>query len=152
MSAHPLYSEARFDSALITLDKIIQTLQLTSLDLNDPQALDFSSGVPAIVRGSSFIIPKKCDCVHLTDPSQTGSLSYMPVWDPSWSLVECSNEETRRLCWSALMLVAYHTVACATTQRTPLKLFIAESTNVCLLLSLIKTVAKEASSVPTHVP
>ncbi|KAI0319115.1 hypothetical protein OF83DRAFT_1170514 [Amylostereum chailletii] len=132
-SAHPQYTPARADAALGTLDKIIQTLQLTSLDINDPHALDFSNGVPTIARAPGFTLPKKCDCVHYTDPSQSGSMSYLPVWDQSWSTAECRNEETRRLCWSALMLVANHTVACAAVQRAPMNLFLGDSSNFHLM-------------------
>lgn len=44
------------------------------------------------------------------------------------------NEETRRLCWSALMLVASHTSACVANDRKPLQLFLTDSSNVCIVL------------------
>lgn len=58
----------------------------------------------------------------------------MPAWDTNWDQVEVENEETRRLCWSALMLVASHTSACVAHDRKPLELFLTDSSNVCVLL------------------
>ncbi|KAH9059019.1 hypothetical protein EDB87DRAFT_1577936 [Lactarius vividus] len=122
-------AEAAMDAALLLLDKIIQTLQLTVLDARDHDTLDHSTGVPTVAHGHSF---KRCECTA-APADNTSSWSFQPPWDPLWSADEVRAEETRRLCWSALVLVANHTVARAAEQREPLCLFLIESSNFQLL-------------------
>ncbi|KAI0058726.1 hypothetical protein BV25DRAFT_1810152 [Artomyces pyxidatus] len=133
-SAHPLYSPARADSALVFLDKIVQALQLTSIDIHDPDRLDHSTGVPLVVRTSAYLPNKECACiVEMTPVQWDKSMSFTPGWDPVWSPAEVQNEETRRLCWSALILVANHTVTAAASQRKPLDLYLIDSSNYNIL-------------------
>ncbi|KAI9437449.1 hypothetical protein H4582DRAFT_2057821 [Lactarius indigo] len=117
------------DDALLLLDKIIQTLQLTVLDARDHDTLDYSTGVPTVAQGHTL---KRCECTA-APADNTSSWSFQPAWDPLWSADEVRAEETRRLCWSALVLVANHTVARAAEQREPLCLFLIESSNFQLL-------------------
>ncbi|KAI9455242.1 hypothetical protein BJY52DRAFT_1280837 [Lactarius psammicola] len=120
-SAHPQHNGASADAALILLDKIIEALQLTALDARDHDTLDHSTGVPT-----------RCECTA-APVDVTSTWSYQPAWDPLWSAEEVRAEETRRLCWSALVLVANHTVARAAEQREPLCLFLIDSSNFQLL-------------------
>ncbi|KAI0249633.1 hypothetical protein BJV78DRAFT_1155707 [Lactifluus subvellereus] len=129
-SAHPEHDGASADTALIWLDRIIEVLQLTTLDARDPDTLDHSTGVPIVAPPRPP--PKQCECT--TSPADGSTTwSFQPAWDPSWSPEEAKAEETRRLCWSALILVADHTVARAAEQREPLNLFLANSSNFRLL-------------------
>ncbi|TFY79931.1 hypothetical protein EWM64_g4083 [Hericium alpestre] len=122
--AHPDYSAARAESALAFLDNIVRALRLTSLDAHDPSTLEPTT------HGAR----KACNCINLPQGSQDGlTLSFIPAWDPDWSYAETQNEETRRLCWSALMLAANHTVACAALQRKSRDLFLNDSSNFKLL-------------------
>lgn len=127
-SAHPQHDDANADAALVLLDKIIETLQLTVLDARDHDTLDHSTGVPTVAHGHTPL-KKRCECT--TAPADgTSSWSFQPAWDSLWSAEEARAEETRRLCWSALVLVANHTVARAAEQREPLCLFLIDSSNV----------------------
>ena len=121
-SAHPQHDDASVEAALILLDKIIEALRLTVIDTCDPDTLDHSTGVPTVAH--SRPPPKQCECT-------TATWSFPPAWDPLWSEEEVKSEETRRLCWSALILVANHTVARAAEQREPLDLCLVNPSNVC---------------------
>lgn len=126
-SAHPQHDDTNADNALALLDKIIETLQLTGLDARDHDTLDHSSGVPTVAQGHPPL--KRCEC-SAAPADGTSSWSFQPAWDPLWSAEEIRAEESRRLCWSALVLVANHTVARAAKQREPLCLFMIDSSNV----------------------
>ncbi|KAI9508507.1 hypothetical protein F5148DRAFT_890384 [Russula earlei] len=129
-SAHPQYDDASVEAALILLDKIIAALQLTALDARDPDALDHSTGVPTVMNPRP--LPKQCDCDTLPPDSST-TWSLQLAWDSSWTEAEVKSEETRRLCWSALILVANHTAERAAEQRQPLDLFLVDPSNFRLL-------------------
>ena len=135
-SAHPQHDDAHADTALVLLDKIIETLRLTEIDAADHDTLDHSSGVPTVAQAPPL---KRCECTSNPNAAQTpapadgtvtSSWAFQPAWDPNWSAEEIRAEETRRLCWSALVLVANHTVARAAEQREPLGLFLIDSSNV----------------------
>lgn len=126
-SAHPQHDDASVEAALISLDKIIEALQLTALDARDPDTLDHSTGVPTVPHPHPP--PKQCECTP--SPQEESTWSFQPAWDPLWSEAEVKSEEQRRLCWSALILVANHTVARAAEQRGPLNLFLVDPSNVC---------------------
>ncbi|KAH9969311.1 hypothetical protein BGW80DRAFT_1335542 [Lactifluus volemus] len=118
-SAHPEHDDANADTALLWLDKIIQVLRLTDLDARDPDTLDHSTGVPTVA--------------HPHPLPNSDHLVVSTAWDPSWDAAEMKAEETRRLCWSALILVANHTVVRAAEHREPLDLFLVNSSNFHLL-------------------
>lgn len=141
-SAHPQHDDASVEAALILLDKIIEALQLTTLDARDPDTLDHSTGVPTVSNPRSP--PKQCECADTASSPADGpnTWSFQPTWDPLWTEAEVKSEETRRLCWSALILVSNHTAARAAEQREPLNLFLVDPSNVCypffpLALSLV---------------
>jgi hypothetical protein len=127
-SSHPQHDDASVEAALILLDKIIEALQLTALDARDPDTLDHSTGVPTVAHPRPP--PKQCECT--TSPAAgSATWSFPLAWDPLWTEAEVKSEETRRLCWSALILVANHTVARAAEQRERLDLFLVNPLNVC---------------------
>ncbi|KAH9993527.1 hypothetical protein BJV77DRAFT_349009 [Russula vinacea] len=134
-SAHPQHNDASVEAALISLDKIIQTLQLTTLDARDPDTLDHSSGVPTV--SSPRPPPKQCNCADtaaaVSSADGSNTWSFQPAWNPLWTEAEVKSEETRRLCWSALILVANHTAGRAAEQRDPLDLFLVDPSNFRLL-------------------
>jgi hypothetical protein len=130
-SAHPQHDDASVEAALISLDKIIEALQLTTLDARDPDTLDHSTGVPTVSHPRPP--PKQCDCADTaSSPADApNAWSFQPAWDPLWTEAEVKSEESRRLCWSALILVSNHTAARAAEQREPLNLFLVDPSNVC---------------------
>lgn len=128
-SAHPQHDDASVEAALILLDKIIEALQLTTLDTRDPDTLDHSTGVPTVAN--THPPPKQCDCASIASSDGSNTWSFQLAWDPLWSEAEVKSEETRRLCWSALILVANHTAARAAEHRKPLNLFLVDPSNVC---------------------
>jgi hypothetical protein len=113
------------------LDTIIQTLALTCLDASDPETSVFPpKAVPSVARQSTVTSGWQCGCDKspLVEYSPNGQAC--PGWDSSWSLEEIRKEESRRLCWSALALVAAHTADCAAVRRKPLDLQLIKPSNV----------------------
>ncbi len=130
ISAHPRHDDASVEAALIFLDQIIEALQLTTLDASDPDTLDHSTGVPTVANPRPP--PKQCDCAATAAPGDgSNTWSFQLARDPLWTEADVKSEETRRLCWSALILVANHTAERAAEQREPLNLFLADPSNVC---------------------
>ncbi|PBK84181.1 hypothetical protein ARMGADRAFT_1000409 [Armillaria gallica] len=141
-SVHPEYNPTRVENALIFLDNIVRRLSLTSIDTNDPEVSFFPQrGVPVVlVPGldtfSHSPHERKCSCIptdasHPPDPFNTWS--YPLPWDSSWSTNEIRDEECRRVCWSALGLIANYTLQCAAFDRDPPKLFLSSPSNYALL-------------------
>lgn len=129
-SAHPQHDDASVEAALILLDKIIEALRLTRLDESDPDTLDHSTGAPTVANPHPP--PKQCDCAATAAPGDgSNTWSFQLAWDPLWTEADVKSEETRRLCWSALILVANHTAERAAEQRESLNLFLADPSNVC---------------------
>lgn len=136
-SAHPKHTPQRAASSLMYLDSIIQTLALTCLDASDPDTSVFPpKAVPSIARQSSANGSWQCSCDKspLIGFSNNGQAS--PGWDPDWTTAEIRKEESRRLCWSALTLVAAHTADCAAVRRKPLDLQLIKPSNVSHFVSL----------------
>ena len=133
-SSHPQYSSERAKGALEFMDQIIMTLSLTFTDADDP---DVSRYTPREVpRVDTAGMTKGCQCLggSVNQELQSGfSFSSNPPWDPSWTLEEIRKEECRRICWSALTLIASHTSQCAAFHEEPLQLQLAEPSNVRFL-------------------
>jgi hypothetical protein len=138
-SAHPQHNPDRVASSLVFLDTIIQSLALTSIDADDPDVSLFTShNVPIVSTNNAseeslHSHDRKCSCIpadaaHPRDPFT--SWSYPLPWDSSWSAVEIRDEECRRLCWSALSIVASYTAQCAAFNREPPTLFLSNPRNV----------------------
>lgn len=148
-SAHPLYTPERARRSLAYLDGIVRQLGLTFLDGNEPDVSTFTpNAVPIAHRHRPFdqmskdgvrtphAIPRKCDCIPLPNSSIateqfSSSWSFTPPWDPSWTPEEMHKESCRRLCWSALNLVARYTSHCIAFQKEPSDLFLTDPSNVC---------------------
>ena len=58
------------------------------------------------------------------------SFSFNPPWDPNWTIDECRKEEARRVCWSALNLIANCTAQCVAFHQEPIDLALMEPSNV----------------------
>ena len=147
-SAHPQYSLGLAASTLGYLDNIIRRLQLTSLDSNDPDVSSFKPHHVPSVNTRSSSGPKdptqKCSCIPLHPNTNlppdhfSSSWSYAPPWDPSWTPTEGYKEECRRLCWSALTLIAGHTSQSA---AEPSQFYLTDPSNVCIFtVYLLETV------------
>lgn len=144
------------------LDMIIHGLGLTFLDVDNPHSAKFSPrSVPTItphtwnpprqavyptdrllatpsVTQSQYPL-KGCSCSSMT-LGQRWPAAYehtplwvtTPAWDDNWSEAEVRKEGCRRLCWSALALIAGHTSYATAEKRIPPELFLREPANVSL--------------------
>lgn len=160
---HPQYTRERSSSAVLMLDMIIHGLGLTFLDVDNPHSAKFSPrSVPTItphtwnpprqavyptdrllatpsVTQSQYPL-KGCSCSSMT-LGQRWPAAYehtplwvtTPAWDDNWSEAEVRKEGCRRLCWSALALIAGHTSYATAEKRVPPELFLREPANFALL-------------------
>ncbi|KAK1235877.1 hypothetical protein PQX77_000889 [Marasmius sp. AFHP31] len=116
-SAHPHHDPSRHISALTLLSDLIHNLALTTIDRNDPDVSRFApNSVPGVQLTSKKALSKHCQCIpsDAQEPPDTRSTwSYPLPWDPSWTDSQIKDEECRRLCWSALGMVASHSVHAA---------------------------------------
>ena len=138
-SAHPQYSPARAASSISYLDNIIRRLQLAVIDNNDPDLSSFKPHHVPSVKPRSGSGPKdpsqRCSSIplppnaNLPSDHYSSTWSYAPPWDSSWSANELYKEECRRLCWSALTLVASHSSQLATFDKEPSQFFLADPGN-----------------------
>jgi hypothetical protein len=145
-SAHPQYSPTRAASSLGYLDNIIRRLQLTTIDSNDPDVSSFKPHhVPSVKTRSPSGLKdhsQKCSCIPLPPNANlppdhfSSSWSYAPPWDPSWSPNEVNKEECRRLCWSALTLIAGYTSQSAAFDKEPLQFHLTDPGNVRVVILL----------------
>ncbi|KAJ7301656.1 hypothetical protein DFH08DRAFT_906612 [Mycena albidolilacea] len=158
--ANPNHSSERSSSAMVILDSIIRSLDLTLVDLNEPSTSTFSPGkVPAVADVPhmgygpqhhnypySSTLPvstdRGCSCGSLTLKEQlpealehTPLWAQTPAWNPSWSDAEIRKESVRRLCWSAIVLAAGHSSYSSATHSHTTNLFIADPSNYALLFS-----------------
>ncbi|KAJ7367084.1 hypothetical protein DFH08DRAFT_679593 [Mycena albidolilacea] len=158
--ANPNHSSERSSSAMVTLDSIIRSLDLTLVDLNEPSTSTFSPGkVPAVADVPhmrygpqhhnypySSTLPvsadRGCSCGSLTLKEQwpealehTPLWAQTPAWNPSWSDAEIRKESIRRLCWSAIVLAAGHSSYSSATHSHTTNLFIGDPSNYALLFS-----------------
>lgn len=139
-SAHPQYSPSRAASSISYLDNIIRRLQLTIIDSSDPDVSAFKPHQVPSVKPRPGASPKdpsqKCSCIPLPPNSNlpadhySSTWSYAPPWDPSWSSNEIYKEECRRLCWSALTIVAGHSSQSAALEKEPAQFFLTDPGNV----------------------
>ncbi|KIJ68076.1 hypothetical protein HYDPIDRAFT_173755 [Hydnomerulius pinastri MD-312] len=150
-SAHPLYTPERARQSLIRLDHIVRALGLTFLDSNEPEVSTFTPNTVPIAHQRSFdgmskdglrsprSAARKCSCIPLPPNASivadhfSSSWSYTPPWDPSWTPEEMHKEACRRLCWSALNLVASYTSHCIAFRKEPTDLFLTDPANFRLL-------------------
>lgn len=143
-SSHPDHSQRRADEALLIMDSIIRALGLTMIDMNDSDVCVYSPRtIPMVYHPPGYVSPRTCACVtgspappiHPHSPPQhyTLSFSFNPPWDPNWSVAEIAREESRRICWSALNLIANYTAQSVAFHQSPLDLYLMEPANYCIL-------------------
>jgi len=142
-SAHPQYTPAR---AASSINYIIRRLQLTVTDSTDPDVSSFKHHhVPSVKPRSSSgskDSPQKCSCIPLPPNANlpadhySSTWSYAPPWDSNWTPHEIYNEECRRLCWSALTIVAGYSSQSAAFDKEPSQFFLTDPGNVRRLCSL----------------
>jgi hypothetical protein len=164
--AHPEYTPDRFARSLVTLDELIRSLSLTSIDAHDRDVVRFPPGqVPVVLLdGGGEEGERKCSCIAFMGDSHTrtggaaggdshnvggnahsvsggagagdsSTNSTCPPtlpWDPAWTAREVRDEEIRRLCWGALVLVAGFSAQCAAFNKDMPKFFLMNPANVRL--------------------
>ncbi|KIM45747.1 hypothetical protein M413DRAFT_17514 [Hebeloma cylindrosporum] len=139
-SAYPQHSPSRATNALLNLDQLIKNIHLTTLDLGDRDVCVFSPNhVPVVLvdgGANDYNRDRKCACVPtdtLDPPNPYNNRPYHLPWDSSWSTDEIRDEETRRLCWSALTLVSEYIARCEAFNEEPPAFYLADPTNFGLL-------------------
>lgn len=150
-SAHHLYTPEREKKALGDLDLIIRTLGFTFTDSNEPDVSTFTPNTVPVARRRTFgntpkdsirssPIAHKCSCVSFSSNSSVMSDQCSPFWtffppynNSLWTSEEADKEDRRRLCWSALSLVASYTSRCLTFRKEPAELFMTDPSNFRLL-------------------
>nr|GAT60123.1 predicted protein [Mycena chlorophos] len=163
ISTHPHFTSDRTASSMVMLDSLIRALSLTAVDKNDPNTSTFSPGqVPEVASTPHRLVrsmhnphdyaysqasvvsnDRGCSCQSLTLQAQrpqtiehTPLWAQTPAWSSEWSESEINKESCRRLCWSAMTLVAGHSnyqYACKRDKN--LDLFITDPSNYALLFS-----------------
>lgn len=154
-SAHHLYTPERERQSLILLDHIVRALGLTFLDNNEPEVSAFTPNtVPVAYKRPYDGMSKdglrsprsslrKCSCIPVAPNASivtdhfSSSWSYAPPWDPAWTPEEMHKEACRRLCWSALNLVASYTSHCIAFRKEPTDLYLTDPANVSYPLLLL---------------
>ena len=147
-SAHHLYTPERERQSLILLDHIVRALGLTFLDNNEPEVSAFTPNTVPVAHKRSYdgmskdnlrsprFSSRKCTCIpngSIGGDHFSSSWSYAPPWVPTWTPEEMHKEECRRLCWSALNLVASYTSHCIAFRKEPTDLYLTDPANVSLL-------------------
>lgn len=123
------------------LDQIIRALSLTRIDQNDPDVCLFRpEDVPTVFFPQNYRSPGRCSCpspplspTALSMDQNSLYISCNPDWDRT-APDEMMNEERRRICWSALNLVASYTAQCVALHVQPMDLFLADPSNVSVAL------------------
>jgi len=96
---------------------------------------DASSGTTFKVNPRTTLQDRKCSCIPSNTPIPQDHLSSFwscPLpWDSTWSATEARKEQSRRLCWSALNLVASYTSRCALFNKKTPDFFLSDPANVC---------------------
>ncbi|KAH7888914.1 hypothetical protein F5I97DRAFT_1802765 [Phlebopus sp. FC_14] len=140
--AHPHYTPERARQSLIRLDHIVRQLGLTYVDGNTPGVSTFPPSSGHIAHRHPMDISSrdglhssrlKCTCISLPSTLSVTSSSCAPPWDPSWTVEETHKESCRRVCWSALNLVASYTSQCIAFRKEPTDLFLTDPANFQLL-------------------
>ncbi|KAG1822857.1 uncharacterized protein BJ212DRAFT_1264145 [Suillus subaureus] len=160
---HPQHTRERASSSTLMLDMIIRSLGLTLLDVDNPYSAKFSPRSVPTIAPHSWSPPRQavyptdhllatpnitqpryplegCSCFSMTLGQRwPAAYEYTPLWvttpgwDDNWSEAEVRKEGCRRLCWSALALIAGHTSYITAEKRTPTELFLREPANYALL-------------------
>ncbi|KAG6860778.1 hypothetical protein C0995_007682 [Termitomyces sp. Mi166 len=132
-SAHPMYNPDRVEQALLTLDFIVRTTSLSTIDSGDPDVLTYPTGCVPMTDPADDSPDRKCACIPpdaTQVPNPFSSWSYIPAWDPNWTDSEVHDEECRRLCWASLSLMCNYVSQCVVFNRDPPNFFLLDSANV----------------------
>lgn len=159
ISPHPLHCASRVRSSLTMLDSLVRTLAICSLDRNDRRVSMFATySVPTVAASEQCASPvnpwsprsrhhtlstvqsttDECACSAYTLGNNWAHAQELtPLWlmTPAWnkdiSDAEMSKEETRRLAWSCVTLIAGYTSYCsASNPFSTMDLFLMEPANV----------------------
>ncbi|KAI0088094.1 hypothetical protein BDY19DRAFT_891709 [Irpex rosettiformis] len=138
-SCHPQYSTQRAESSLQFVDRIIRALSLSMIDVEDPDVCMFSPDSPPVVCIPDYQTPQSCDCTSALatngifgeDRNSLFQPSSLP-WDEEFP-EEMRKEECRRICWSALNLIASYTAQCAAFHQEPMELYLTDAVNYAIL-------------------
>ena len=154
-SSHPEHSQARADAALQFVDRIVQTLSLPMIDIDDREVCTYSPrSIPVVYHPSGYAPPERCGCIRGAASPQSPaspptrysySFSHTPPWDEQAPVEERRREECRRICWSALNLIANYTAQCAAFHQDPIELSLMEPSNVRAPLSASPVRAADAA-------
>jgi len=150
--AHPAHSTNRVRSAMETLDSLIRSLALTTLDKDHHHVSTFHSNLVPIVQSSrhneweapilgSEVQPQGCTCHSYTlgqnsPQAQEATPMWLmtPAWKDDWSDGEIRKEECRRIVWSSMMLAAGHSsYTAASPGFSQIDLFISDPANYAVL-------------------
>ncbi|KAI0335882.1 hypothetical protein GY45DRAFT_1239777 [Cubamyces sp. BRFM 1775] len=148
--AHPLHSTARVCSSMGMLDSLLRSMDLLSIDAEDPRVSIFTSSVPSVTDVSaprlqqqtrSLARSESCSCMSFTLGHTWPVVhEYAPLWDMTptwqsqWSESEIRKEECRRLVWSSVMLTAGHSSYTAASPDLHVQqLFLMDPRNYALL-------------------
>ncbi|KAG6830738.1 hypothetical protein H0H87_007214, partial [Tephrocybe sp. NHM501043] len=135
-SAHPMYNPDRVEQALLTLDYIIRTTSLTTIDASDVDVLIYPVGSVPMSDLPYDSPDRKCTCIPpdaAQVPNQFSSWSYKLPWNPTWTDAEIRDEECRRLCWGSLSLMCNYVSQCVAFDREPPDFFLLDSANYAIL-------------------
>ncbi|KAI0338268.1 hypothetical protein BDW22DRAFT_1415626 [Trametopsis cervina] len=139
-SCHPQYSPERAEQSLQFVDRIIRGLSLTMIDMEDGDVCMFQvASPPCVYLPPTYEAPRRCNCSPLLAANAVSPVEHnynyqtsRPAWDPA-SPEELRKEECRRICWSALNLVASYTAQCAAFHQEPIELYLTEPSNYAIL-------------------
>ncbi|KAG9316797.1 hypothetical protein JVU11DRAFT_2861 [Chiua virens] len=150
-SAHHLYTPERQRQSLIRMDHIVRALGLTWLDNSEPEVSAFAPNAVPVAHKRPYdglskdglrpprASSRKCSCISVSPNSPmvtdqvSSSWSYSPPYESAWNAEEMNREACRRLCWSALNLVASYTSHCIAFRKEPTDLFLTDPSNYRLL-------------------
>ncbi|KAI5835187.1 hypothetical protein K523DRAFT_292090 [Schizophyllum commune Tattone D] len=152
--AHPLHSTPRCAAALRILDAIIQSLQFTSIDYEDPRTSMFNQSSVPVARARVEHVPGTdlarthahpqgpCECLSFTLKHNRRPEEYVPptwemtpAWDPKWTEAEIEKESSRRLLWSSLYLFSGHHTYNLSYGRAPVALHISAPSNYAVFFT-----------------
>ncbi|KAL1745128.1 hypothetical protein HDZ31DRAFT_37102 [Schizophyllum fasciatum] len=150
--AHPLHSTSRCAAALRILDAIIQSLQFTSIDFEDPRTSMFNKSCVPVVRSHVEQTSRtdlvhahpqgSCECLSFTlkhnsrpDENVPPTWEMTPAWDPAWTPAEIERESSRRLLWSSLYLFSGHHTYNLSYGKAPVALHISAPSNYAVFFT-----------------
>jgi hypothetical protein len=110
------------------------------IDIDEPDVSVYNArSTPMVSYPGDYSVSDRCACIRTAVSSPTSdavperysfSFAFNPPWDPNWTIEERRKEECRRICWSALNLIANYTAQCAAFHQDPIELHLMEPANV----------------------